>query len=140
MVDQCLTMIPQHQWVSKLIRFDFRVEYHPDATNVITDTLSYRNTEAEAEVEAGSRSDKWAIVDDLVGGYVYVSLGSPSLQAILSATHGIGHEGSKKTLHHLRTDFFDPARAWWCVILCRFCDVPPLSKDGQSKTGSLRGP
>lgn len=40
LLDQCLTIIPQHQWASKLSGFDFKVEYNPRALNVFADTLS----------------------------------------------------------------------------------------------------
>jgi len=39
-LDQRLTTIPQHQWASKLIGFDFLVEYKPGALNVVADALS----------------------------------------------------------------------------------------------------
>jgi hypothetical protein len=40
--DQRLATIPQHQWVSKLIGFDFRVEYKPSSSNTVADALSRR--------------------------------------------------------------------------------------------------
>jgi hypothetical protein len=40
-----------------------------------------------------------------------VAADSPSLPAILTAAHGMGHEGIKKTLHRLRQDFFIPGAA-----------------------------
>jgi hypothetical protein len=40
--DQWLATIPQHQWVSKLIGFDFRVEYKPSSSNTVADALSRR--------------------------------------------------------------------------------------------------
>jgi hypothetical protein len=40
LLDQLLSTIPQHQWVSKLLGFDFTVEYKPSSTNIITDELS----------------------------------------------------------------------------------------------------
>jgi len=43
LLDQRLTTIPQHQWVSKLLGFDFVVEYKPGALNVVADALSRRN-------------------------------------------------------------------------------------------------
>jgi hypothetical protein len=39
-LDQRLTTIPQHQWVSKLLGFDFVVEYKPGVQNIVTDALS----------------------------------------------------------------------------------------------------
>jgi hypothetical protein len=42
-LDQRLTTIPQHQWVSKLLGFDFVVEYKPGAQNVVADALSRRD-------------------------------------------------------------------------------------------------
>jgi hypothetical protein len=43
-VDRKLATIPEHQWASKLLGHDFRVEYKPGATNIIADALSHRNT------------------------------------------------------------------------------------------------
>ena len=42
-LDQRLTTIPQHQWASKLIGFDFLVEYKLGALNVVADALSRRD-------------------------------------------------------------------------------------------------
>jgi hypothetical protein len=36
--DQKIATIPQHQWVSKLLGFDFTVEYKLGTTNTITDS------------------------------------------------------------------------------------------------------
>jgi hypothetical protein len=52
MLDQHLATIPQHQWASKLIRFDFRMEYKPDAANIVADALSCRDKEEATEVMA----------------------------------------------------------------------------------------
>ena len=40
MLDQRLSTIPQHQWISKLFGFDFRVEYHPGRLNTVVDARS----------------------------------------------------------------------------------------------------
>jgi hypothetical protein len=48
LLDQRLSTIPQHQWASRFLGFDFRVEYKPGATNVVADTLSRRDIEAQA--------------------------------------------------------------------------------------------
>jgi hypothetical protein len=45
LLDQRLSTIPQHQWVSKLLGFDFKVEYKPGASNTVVDALSLRDTE-----------------------------------------------------------------------------------------------
>jgi hypothetical protein len=42
LLDQRLATIPQHQWVGKLLGFDFSVEYRSGATNVVADALSRR--------------------------------------------------------------------------------------------------
>jgi hypothetical protein len=52
MLDQKLSMILQHQWVSKLLGFDFRVEYKVGSTNVVGDTLSRRDIEEVACLSA----------------------------------------------------------------------------------------
>ncbi|CAO2038547.1 unnamed protein product [Urochloa humidicola] len=43
MFDQRLSTIPQHQWVSKLFGFDFRVEYRLGWLNTVADALSRRD-------------------------------------------------------------------------------------------------
>jgi hypothetical protein len=43
-MDQKVATIPQHQWASKLLWFDLRVEYKPSAANIVTDSLSHRGT------------------------------------------------------------------------------------------------
>ena len=45
LLDQRLVTIPQHHWVSKLLGFNFAVEYKPAATNVVADALSRCNTD-----------------------------------------------------------------------------------------------
>lgn len=45
-LDQRLTTIPQHQWVSKFLGFDFVVEYKPGALNMVADALSRRDETA----------------------------------------------------------------------------------------------
>ncbi|WVZ82924.1 hypothetical protein U9M48_030129 [Paspalum notatum var. saurae] len=40
LLDQRLATIPQHHWVSKLLGYDFSVDYKPGSTNVVADALS----------------------------------------------------------------------------------------------------
>jgi hypothetical protein len=40
LLDERLATIPQHQWVSKLMGFDFAVEYKSGARNTVADALS----------------------------------------------------------------------------------------------------
>ena len=43
MLDQRLSTVPQHQWISKLFGFDFSVEYRPGRLNTVADALSRRD-------------------------------------------------------------------------------------------------
>lgn len=45
MLDQRLSTIPQHQWVSKLFGYDFKIEYKPGNFNVVADALSRRDSD-----------------------------------------------------------------------------------------------
>jgi hypothetical protein len=63
LLDQRLTTIPQHQWVSKLLGFDFVVEYKPGAQNVVADALSRRD-EGGAELQALS-APQFSLFDDV---------------------------------------------------------------------------
>ena len=48
LLDQRLSTVPQHHWISKLFGFDFTVEYRPGRLNSAADALSRRDEEAAA--------------------------------------------------------------------------------------------
>jgi transposase InsO family protein len=68
LLDQRLSTIPQHQWASKLLGFDFRVEYKPGKMNVVADALSRRDTETSAEAMALS-APSFQLFEDLCAAY-----------------------------------------------------------------------
>jgi hypothetical protein len=45
LLDQRLSTVPQHQWISKLFWFDFIVEYRPGRLNTMADALFHRDVE-----------------------------------------------------------------------------------------------
>jgi hypothetical protein len=47
MLDQRLSTIPQHAWVSKLFRYQFTVEFKPSKQNSAADALSRRDEEGQ---------------------------------------------------------------------------------------------
>jgi len=63
LLDQRLTTIPQHQWASKLLGFDFVVEYKPGSLNVVADALS-RREEHSSELAALS-APRFEVFDQL---------------------------------------------------------------------------
>jgi hypothetical protein len=63
-LDQRLTTIPQHQWVSKLIGYDFRVQYKLGSSNTVADALS-RWDEHEDGQSAAVLTLVFAIFDEL---------------------------------------------------------------------------
>jgi hypothetical protein len=42
LLDQRLATIAQHHWVSKILGFDFSIEYKPGRANIVADALSHR--------------------------------------------------------------------------------------------------
>ena len=46
LLDQRLSTIPQNHWISKLMGYDFRVEFRPGRFNVVADALSRRDGDA----------------------------------------------------------------------------------------------
>jgi hypothetical protein len=54
LLDQRLSTVPQHQWISKLFGFDFSMEYRPGRLNTVADALSRRDTEEVALSSVGA--------------------------------------------------------------------------------------
>jgi hypothetical protein len=46
LLDQRLSIVPQHQWLNKLFGFDFTVAYRPGRLNSVADALSHRDEDA----------------------------------------------------------------------------------------------
>jgi hypothetical protein len=46
LLDQHLSTIPQHRWISKLMGFDFVVEYKSGSMNTVANALSRHDTDA----------------------------------------------------------------------------------------------
>jgi hypothetical protein len=95
-LDQRLATIPQHHWVSKLLGFDFSIEYKPGCMNIVADALSRCDapdallhsissssfdllddikqaadsdeelTHLRAKIEAGTLGAPWSVVNGLV--------------------------------------------------------------------------
>lgn len=52
MLDQCLSMVPQHQWVSKLFGFNFAVKFCLGYLNTVPDALSHRDVDSAVEADS----------------------------------------------------------------------------------------
>uniref|UniRef100_A0ACD5Y5K7 Uncharacterized protein n=1 Tax=Avena sativa TaxID=4498 RepID=A0ACD5Y5K7_AVESA len=72
LLDQRLSTVPQHQWISKLFGYDFTVEYRPGRLNTVADALSRRDTEVFAGDAATSGAvlcirfgPSFALIDDI---------------------------------------------------------------------------
>jgi hypothetical protein len=71
-LDQLLSTVPQHQWLSKLFRFDFTIEYRLGQLNSTVDVLSHRDEDVVAACALSGLSFehfntiRHAIVTDLV--------------------------------------------------------------------------
>lgn len=132
LLDQRLSTIPQHHWVSKLFGYDFSIEFGPGRLNTIADTLSHHG-EDDASLRALSglsfklyddfrwelledatlcafcdgvitkRDTPWRMVQGLVRDeHVFVLASSAALPVVLQMAHSVGRKGIQKTLQCLR--------------------------------------
>ncbi|WVZ76926.1 hypothetical protein U9M48_024844 [Paspalum notatum var. saurae] len=117
LLDQRLTMIPQHTW------------YRPGKQNVVADALSHRDVESSLAVHAltvppfdifsalweelvtnpQAQDIRWTDVDGLLlfKGRALVPDESVLWPQLLEAAHAIGHEGAEKSLHPFRASFYN---------------------------------
>ncbi|WVZ89345.1 hypothetical protein U9M48_035766 [Paspalum notatum var. saurae] len=128
LLDQRLATIPQHQWASKLIGFDFSVEYKPGHANVVADALSRRDSDELAQC-AAIFGPRFSLFDDL--------------RAELDVTddaHGMGHEGIQKTLHRVRAIFHIPGDRSRVQDHVRACATCQQNKIDQLRPACLLQP
>ena len=159
-LDQRLSTIPQHNWVSKLSGYDLTVEYRPGKQNVVADALSRRDEEVlsvmalstpsfalfgelgddqaaspiaqklRAEIDSGTVAAGWTLVDGLLlfQGRVFVPDDSALWPCLLSEAHEAGHEGMQKTLHRLRSSFYNAHLSKLVRDFVRGCSVCQRNK------------
>lgn len=121
-LDQPISTVPQHQWVSKLIGYDFTVEYRPGRLKTTADALSRCDSDDSlVTVCAISAASQFALFDDLSKEiatstklslhrrHAYVFPSSPLVASLLEQAHA-AHEGIQKTLHRLRDTIHIGAR------------------------------
>jgi hypothetical protein len=82
------------------------------------------------------------VVDDLVtsGGRIYVPASSPFMEELLATAHGTRHEGTQKTLHRLRADFFVPSVRTTVRDFVRRCATCQKNKTEHLHPASLLQP
>lgn len=134
MLDQRLSTVPQHKWISKLFGFDFSVEYRPGRLNVVADALSHREPALHtisaptfhmfndlcAELQddedlrllrdsiIDTRGAPWWVREGLIlhGSHVFIPASLHALPTVLQMAHTKAHEGVQKTLQMVCLDFF----------------------------------
>jgi hypothetical protein len=121
LLDQRLSTIPQHTWVSKLFGYDFSVEFNPNKNNTVTDALSWRDEDTmsaqhlsspafalynEFRHEAEHLSDVTKVKDDIAQG---------TTSSAWSLVHGL-------VLHDGRV-FVPESSALWPQILAAAHDA-----------------
>jgi hypothetical protein len=74
LLDQRLSTIPQHQWVSKLFGFDFSIEHRPGRLNTVDDALSRRDADTleAANLEVSSKG----------AAHILAALSGPSFKLV----------------------------------------------------------
>jgi hypothetical protein len=138
LLDQRLSTIPQHTWVSKLFGYDFSVEFQPGKSNTAADALSRRDEEMGAsfamssptfaiyeefwreadtlpevlqikeDISKGTATTAWTVVDGLVLHEGRVFVPPSSTLWPQLLATAHGHEGVQKTLQRLRASFYMP--------------------------------
>ncbi|XP_066374552.1 uncharacterized protein [Miscanthus floridulus] len=146
LLDQRLSMVLQHQWISKLFEFDFAVKYRPRCLQSIADALSHRDAdnavklaEAAAFVAAlqALTSPPFKLLDDIrattaTDTEIFVPVLHDLRHLVIVLAHSAGHEGIQKTLFRLREDFYIPGDRVlvqdfdWACVTCQRNKTPTL--------------
>jgi hypothetical protein len=95
-----------------------------------------------ANVQAGTKGDQWRAVDGLitVKGKIYVPSGSQLRPGLLSNVHEAKHEGTEKTLHRFRSDFYSLGARTPVRDLVRSCNTCQRNKSEHLHPAGLLQP
>jgi len=101
LLDQRLSTVPQHQWLSKLFGFDFTVEYRPGRLNTAADALSRRDEDGPTALAVSGPSFRLyddiraALALDQEAGELLQQLSSGALDAPWRAEDGLLLHGKR---------------------------------------------
>ncbi|XP_058008100.1 uncharacterized protein LOC131182808 [Hevea brasiliensis] len=153
LLEQLSLSSPQQHWVSKLLPFDFKVEYKPGKANTVADALSRRDVDQHSlyaislpqldlfddirreqifrifridiTTISGTAIDVWSFKQGYLffKNRVYIPPESPSVTLVMTALHNQGHEGYQKTLHRITRDFYWRGMKHMIQDFVRACEV-----------------
>lgn len=94
------------------------------------------------EIAAGTAGATWSLVDGFVmhRGRVFVSETLALWPQILATAHSTSHEGSQKTLHRLRSSFYNPHASRLVREFIKGCAVCQRNKTEHLHPGGLLQP
>ncbi|WVZ89350.1 hypothetical protein U9M48_035770 [Paspalum notatum var. saurae] len=116
LLDQRLSTIPQHIWVSKLFGYSFQVEYKPGKQNSAAETLSRRHEEAAGNLHALSRPS-FALFDSLRQEALMLPELQSKRQEIMDGTAGAAWSLVDDFVLHRGRIFVPDSSALWPEIL-----------------------
>jgi hypothetical protein len=95
-----------------------------------------------AQLQAGELAAPWRLADGLLirGSRVYVPDQGDLRQQVLLLAHSVGHEGTQKTLHRLRADFYIPRDRVLVQDLVRSCTTCQRNKTETVQPAGLLQP
>ena len=165
LMDQQITTPAQAHWLSKLLGYDYKIEYKPGLANQAADSLS-RKAELAFLSVSQSQANWWAGLqrecaeDPFYGflaslphfvhrdgiwflhGKVYLNPVSPLIPTLIAECHATpqgGHFRFHKTLARLRSDFRWPKMRHIIQDYIRQCEVCQQNKsDSMSPAGLLQ--
>jgi hypothetical protein len=98
LLDQRLSTIPQHQWATKLLGFEFTVEYKPCSSNVVADALSRQDSETKGSL-LSLMAPTFQVFDDLQQELDV----DPAVQKLRGEAQAGKHDGKWKVVDGLLT-------------------------------------
>ncbi|WOH00637.1 hypothetical protein DCAR_0520008 [Daucus carota subsp. sativus] len=148
-MEQKLTTLLQHKWLSKLLGYDYMVVYKRGKDNLVTDALSRKYEDVpqcnaihtvvplwKQELTASWATDKWAqelsaslmLVDGelMKDGCWYVGTGNDMREKIIKNVHSSlegGHSGVTATTKRIQERFYWPNLQTDVLKFVRECDT-----------------